>query len=150
MSDAIKIRIGDIEIECSGDSPEVRRTLSEALDVLKEKLPDRFGSETASSQRPPTVTELLLRARARSFGDKAIVVAWWLQEHGGRPRWRTGDIVEGLEKAGEPLPSNMTDALNYKAKQGLFEVRDRLWELTEKGKGWFESLVELDDPGPDG
>lgn len=147
MTDGIKIRIGGVEIECSGDSSEVRRTLSEALDVLKEKLPERFGSEGGSSTQAPTVSDLLQRARARSFGDKAIVVAWWLQEHGGRPRWRTGDIVEELEKAGEPLPSNMTDALNYKAKKGLFEVRDRLWELTDKGRGWFESLVEMEDPG---
>lgn len=149
MSDGIKIRIGGVEIECSGDSPEVRRTLSEALDVLKEKLPERFGSDGGASPQPPTVSDLLQRARARSFGDKAIVVAWWLQEHGGRPRWRTGDIVEELEKAGEPLPSNMTDALNYKAKKGLFEVRDRLWELTDKGRGWFESLVEMEDPSSD-
>lgn len=147
MADGIKIRIGDVEIECSGDSPEVRRTLSEALDVLKEKLPERFGLAAANQVGPPSIEELLKRSRARSFGDKAIVVAWWLQEHGGRPRWRTGDIVESLERAGEQLPSNMTDALNYKAKQGLFEVRDRFWELTEKGKGWFESLVDMDDEG---
>lgn len=150
MSDGIRIRIGDVEIECQGGAAEVRRTLAEAIDVLKEKLPERMGVGGAARPAPPTVSELLQRSRARSFGDKAIVVAWWLQEHGGRPRWRTGDIVEELEKAGEQLPSNMTDALNYKARKGLFEVEDRMWELTDRGKGWFESLVDLDDGGPPG
>lgn len=145
--DGIKVRIGDVEIECTGRGDELRENLARAISVLKETLPERLGAG-ASKNSTPTVKDLLARSRARSFGDKAIVIAWWLEEHGGRRRWRTGDVVEQLEKAGEPLPSNMTDALSYKEKQGLFEVENRLWKLTEKGRGWFESLVDAESLDP--
>ena len=153
MTCEVKVKIGELEIQCSGDEDQIEAHLERTLRVLRKHLPSAVfgenGAETNGQPSGPTVADLLSRSRARSYGDKAIIVAYWLQEHGGRQRWRTGDIVEQLEEAGESTPSNMTDALNYKAKKGLFKVEDRLWELTEKGRGWYESLTDDRDESPD-
>ena len=147
MTSEVRIKIGEVEICCTGDGAELEEQLERTLRVLRNHLPNRaFGARANGAPEVPTLAALLQRSRARSYGDKALVVAFWLQEHGGRPRWRTGDNLEQLQAAGESTPSNMTDALNYKAKQGLFAVRDRMWELTEKGRGWCESLLDPEEP----
>jgi len=69
---------------------------------------------------------------------------------GGRARWRSGEIVDVLREAGEPVPTNITDALNQKARKDLFAVKDRMWSLTGEGKGWVKySLLRQTDAQDD-
>ena len=102
------------------------------------------GKPQSGAPQGPTAAELLGRSGARTFGEKAGVVAYWLEEHGGRNEWRSGDIVDVLKGAGEAVPANITDALNQKLRKGLFEVTDRRWRLTGEGRGWVKySLLDL-------
>ena len=96
-------------------------------------------------KRDTSLEDLLAASSAKTYGDKAGVIAYWLEEHQGRPDWRTGDVLDAFEQAGESAPANLTDALNQKAKKGLFEVQDRRWKLTGEGRGWVKySLLPRD------
>jgi hypothetical protein len=134
----IQIRIGTVEVTCEGDQ------LEEVLRGLKSQLPELMQPERAAG---PSARELLEQSQARTFGEKAGVVAYWLEHHRGRRDWRSGDIVDVLRDCGEPSPANITDALNQKLKKNLFEVHDRRWRLTGEGRGWvrFQLLNEREE-----
>ena len=132
MSDSTTIRLQGIEVDFPVDaSDEQIRTV---LRALRAELP---GLVDGGPERPE-LSELLERAHTRSFGDRAGIVAFWLETHRGRSDWRSGDIVDALRDAGEDVPKNITDALNQKRDKGLFEVEDRRWRLTGEGRGWVK------------
>src|SRR5690606_7672208 len=119
----IEIRIGALTVTCRGEvDPEQLETV---LQSLKHGLPELVRA--APERSTPTPAELLASSCAKTFGDKAGIAALWLEEHGGRQEWRSGDIVDVLREAGEAVPANITDTLNQKRDKGLFEVRDRRW-----------------------
>jgi len=131
----IQIKIGAVEVNCRGEIDSAQ--LDQVLASLKARLPELLSADAAADTRV-TLPELLAAADTRSFGDKAGVVAFWLEEHRGRAHWRSADITEALEEIGEETPANITDALNQKLKKGLFEVEDRRWKLTGEGRGWVK------------
>ena len=107
---------------------------------------DRCAASFRRRPPAPTPRELLARSSAKTHGDKAGVVAYWLETHCGRTEWRSGDIVDALGDAGEELPKNITDTLNQKRDKNLFEVNDRRWKLTDEGRGWVKyALLEKSD-----
>ena len=141
-ANVIEFRVGQVEIRCCGDSEWVSRQACTMLRSLQEIVPEQIrGGATVKAER---LSEMLVRSRAGTFGEKAGVIAWWLQEQGGRARWRSGEIVKELEKLGERIPTNITDALNHKLRRGYFATDDRMWELTPAGRSWvlFDLLGE--------
>ena len=148
----IEIKIGEVELRCKGDEDWPQNQLDAVLEALKRHLPDhmlRGGDNADAAGAPPSPAKLLRQSRASTFGEKAGVVAFWLQNHGGRLRWRSGEIVDVLREAGEQVPTNITDALNQKLKRGLFEVKDRMWSLTGEGTGWVKYSLLADQDGSD-
>jgi hypothetical protein len=143
-SATIEIRVGGVEVTCRG--PVDRGQLDDVLAALRQQLPELMRTTGGTA---PDVAGLLASSAAKTFGEKAGVVAWWLEEHRGRREWRSGDIVDALREAGEPEPANITDALNQKLKKGLFEVNDRRWKLTGEGRGWvkYALLHQGEDEG---
>jgi len=146
----IEIKIGDVEVRCSSEGNDAESTLEGVLRALKRHVPEQLASNGSESgngrEAPPSPEHLLRMSSASTFGEKAGIVAFWLQHHGGRSRWRSGEIVEVLRDAGEAVPTNITDALNQKLKKGLFEVKDRMWCLTGEGIGWVRySLLTPED-----
>ncbi len=142
MTSEIQIRIGPVELTCRGVVDQGQ--LDGVLRSLRRQLPELM----IQGERPevPTPRELLARSSARTHGDKAGVVAWWLETHCGRTEWRSGDIVDALSEAGEELPKNITDTLNQKRDKDLFSVNDRRWKLTDEGRGWVKyALLEKSD-----
>ena len=129
----IQLKIGQVELTC--DAAVDPEQLGALLGALKQHVPACL--ETAEPEpEPPSLRELLQRSDAQTHGEKAGVVAYWLQEIRGRKTWRTGDIADALRDAGESEPANLTDTLNQKARKDLFRVQDRRWSLTEQGVGW--------------
>ncbi len=142
-SNVIEFRVGQVEIRCSGEAEWVSRQAGAVLRSLQEIAPEQMrGADEAV--RAASVGDLLARSHAETFGDKAGVIAYWLQEQGGRARWRSGEIVKELEKLGERIPTNITDALQHKVRRGYFVTNDRMWELTPAGRSWvlFDLLGE--------
>ena len=140
---SIQIKIGALELTCHG--PLDRDLLDGVLESLRSQLPELMAAGDKPGEYP-SAAELLAQSDATTFGEKAGVAAWWLEEYRGRPSWRSGDIVDVLREAEEQVPANITDALNQKAKKGLFEVRDRRWRLTGEGRGWVKyRLLNLDE-----
>ena len=129
MTSTVTIRIGGLELTCEPDQ------VSQVLRGVKQELPDLMAGESSEG---PSARQLLDRSQARTFGEKAGVLAYWLETHRGRRDWRSGDIVDALRDCGESTPANITDALNQKLKKGLFEVEDRRWKLTGEGRGWVK------------
>ena len=130
----IQIKIGAVEVTCQGGiDPD---HLEDVLRGLKAQLPDLM--QVAATAHTTTAAELLASSQARTFGEKAGVIAWWLEEVRGRRDWRSGDVLDILREIGETMPANITDALNQKLKKGLFEVHDRRWKLTGEGRGWVK------------
>ncbi|MCR9245086.1 MAG: hypothetical protein NXI31_08635 [bacterium] len=117
----IEIRIGPVEVTCRGDVD--REQLDGVLQSLRSQLPELMAPRDAADQ--PSPRELLARSSAKTHGDKAGVIAFWLETHCGRSEWRSSDIVDALSEAGEELPKNITDTLNQKRDKNLLEVHDR-------------------------
>ena len=144
----IQIKVGQVEVNLSGSVD--REQLDDLLGALRNKLPELL---TAAAPSTPSARELLDSSSARTHGEKAGVVAYWLEHYLGRDRWRSSDIVDALRQAGESEPANITDALNQKARKDLFEVEDRRWKLTGEGRGWVKyQLLDQrvrDEPGRD-
>ncbi|MCB9917463.1 MAG: hypothetical protein H6832_03580 [Planctomycetes bacterium] len=137
----IRIKIGEVEVSCP---PDVE---PERLEAVLRSIGAAFPRALAPTvqKRDTSLEDLLAASSAKTYGDKAGVIAYWLEEHQGRPDWRTGDVLDAFEQAGESPPANLTDALNQKAKKGLFEVQDRRWKLTGEGRGWVKySLLPRD------
>ena len=134
MASEIEIRIGTVELTCRGDVDQDQ--LDGVLKSLRRQLPELMVEGESSAV--PTPRELLARSSAKTHGDKAGVIAFWLESHRGRTEWRSGDIVDALEEAGEEVPKNITDTLNQKRDKNLFDVHDRRWKLTDEGRGWVK------------
>lgn len=131
----IRITIGGVEVACPPDVEPER--LTAVLRSLREALPESLVREgEAASRDEPTLRDFLARSHAKTFGDKACVIAFWLEKYGGRSDWRTGDVLDAFDEAGEAPPANLTDALTQKAKKGVVVVEDRRWKLTDEGRGW--------------
>ena len=135
MASEIEIKIGELTLTCRGAvDPE---QLEQVLRTVRRELPE-LACGGAATATPPSAADLLAGSAAKTFGDRAGVAAFWLEEHGGRHDWRSSDIVDVLREAGESVPANITDTLNQKRDKGLFEVRDRRWKLTGEGRGWVK------------
>jgi hypothetical protein len=131
----ISIKLGAVELNVSGEVD--REQLDAVLGALRSHLPELL--ESPATREPAISARALLDASsARTHGEKAGVVAYWLEHHRGRERWRSSEIVDALREAGEEPPANITDALNQKARKDLFEVQDRRWRLTGEGRGWVK------------
>ncbi len=142
MPSEIEIKIGAVALTCRGDVDAAQ--LDDVLRSLRRQLPELMAE--APPTEAPTPAALLGRSSAKTHGDKAGVVAYWLETHGGRSEWRSGDVVDALVEAGEDQPKNITDTLNQKRDKGLFEVRDRRWRLTDEGRGWVKyGLLDRSD-----
>ena len=133
-SGEIEIRIGAVEVKCRGDVDAEQ--LDDVLGCLRRQLPELMSEQQPTAQ--PTARELLERSSARTHGDKAGVIAYWLETWRGRSEWRSGDIADALTEAGEEVPKNITDTLNQKRDKNLFDVHDRRWRLTDEGRGWVK------------
>lgn len=145
QANTIEFRLGQIEIRCSGEPEWVGKSALEVLRSIHEFAPRNFQPAGAAKAEP--IAELLARARTETFGEQAGVVAYWLQEYGGRAKWRSGEIVSELQKLGHKVPTNITDALNHKLRRGYFATKDRMWELTPAGRSWvlYDLLGETED-----
>lgn len=143
---SIRITVGGVELECPPDvDPE---HLTAVLRSVREALPAELLHAAASEPgaREPSLADFVAHSHAKTFGDKACVIAFWLESYGGRADWRTGDILAAFDEAGETRPVNLTDALNQKARKGVCVVEDRRWKLTEEGRGWVRlSLLPNDE-----
>jgi hypothetical protein len=68
------------------------------------RLPDRdVGPRKVAPQ------ELIRQSGASSFTEKAIVLAYWLEEFQQRPTFSTADIKSAFEQAREHSPKNPSD-----------------------------------------
>jgi hypothetical protein len=142
MTSVIEIRIGTIELTCRGEVDQDQ--LDGVLQALRRQLPELISQDAKSEV--PTPRELLARSSAKTHGDKAGVIAYWLETHCGRTEWRSSDIVDALGEAGEEIPKNITDTLNQKRDKNLLDVHDRRWKLTDEGRGWVKyALLDKDD-----
>ena len=129
----VEIKIGSVEVRFSGPVP--RERIDDVLQSVRAQLPELLREDTPAG-RAIGLGPLLDGSDARTFGEKAGVVAYWLEETKGRANWRSADIVDALREIGEDVPKNITDALNQKLKKNLFEVHDRRWCLSEDGRAW--------------
>lgn len=142
MTSEIEIRIGTVELTCRGDVDTEQ--LDGVLRSLRRQLPELMAK--GETREVATPRDLLARSSAKTHGDKAGVIAYWLETHCGRTEWRSGDIVDALTEAGEELPKNITDTLNQKRDKNLFDVHDRRWKLTDEGRGWVKyALLDKSD-----
>ena len=142
MTSEIEIKIGPVELTCRGDVDTEQ--LDSVLSSLRRQLPELMANE--ERRDVPTPRELLARSSAKTHGDKAGVIAWWLETHRGRTEWRSSDIVDALVEAGEEAPKTITDTLNQKKDKNLFDVHDRRWKLTDEGRGWVKyALLDKGD-----
>ena len=134
MTSEILIRIGTVELTCRGDVDQEQ--LDGVLRKLRRQLPELMAQGAKAEM--PSAREWLARSSAKTHGDKAGVVAYWLETQCGRTEWRSSDIVDALTEAGEEAPKNITDTLNQKRDKNLFDVHDRRWKLTDEGRGWVK------------
>ena len=95
MTSEILIRIGTVELTCRGDVDQEQ--LDGVLRTLRRQLPELMAQVAKAEM--PSAREWLARSSAKTHGDKAGVVAYWLETQCGRTEWRSSDIVDALTEA---------------------------------------------------
>ena len=130
----IKIKIGAVELTCRG--PVDREQLEEVLSSIKTQLPELVSPQSGAPQGP-TAAELLGRSGARTFGEKAGVVAYWLEEHGGRNEWRSGAPASSSSLANprpvQPLVWTAPNRSSVTCRVAVFETNTELAASSARG-----------------
>ena len=66
-------------------------------------------SQRPSSDRPVAPQELIRKSGVSKFTDKAIVLAYWLEQYQEQATFSSGDLKAAFEQAREPSPKNPSD-----------------------------------------
>jgi hypothetical protein len=66
-------------------------------------------SHSPSSDRPVAPQELIRKSGVSKFTDKAIVLAYWLEQYQQQVTFSSGDLKAAFEQAREPSPKNPSD-----------------------------------------
>lgn len=55
--------------------------------------------------------ELIRKCQVTNLTDKALVLAYWLEDHEGKTSFSSGDLKDAFVKAREPAPANPSDVV---------------------------------------
>ncbi len=96
LDDAIKLQVFNILFN------EDQKELGEPASVVLAKA--RTDSERGISPQ-----ELLRKCKVSSSMDKAVVLAYWLEEHQEKESFTSVDLKSAFSSAREPAPANPSD-----------------------------------------
>lgn len=71
--------------------------------------PPAKASSRSSTDRPVAPQELIRKSGVSKFTDKAIVLAYWLEQYQQRTTFSSSDLKAAFEQAREPSPKNPSD-----------------------------------------
>lgn len=98
------------------------------------------GTEPAlSPPKSTSIREFLISKNPRSDVEKTLVIACYLETLGNVNPFNLNDLRSGFSQAKEPLPSNLSDAVNKNIQKGfIMEAPERkegfkAWVLTNTG-----------------
>lgn len=99
LDDAIKLRVFDILFE------EDKKQLGKHPSAVQTAV------ARTDSDRGLSPQELLRKCRVSSSMDKAVVLAYWLEEHQAKGSFTSADLKSAFASAREPAPANPSDVV---------------------------------------
>lgn len=120
------------------------------LEERVERLEREFGSEIAAGAakaRKQSAKEFLLTKSPRSEVQKALLLAYFLEQEEGLTSFNVPDLEAAFRSAREKLPKNMNDVVNKNIAHGfLMEAKGKkdskkAWQLTSTGERFVENEV---------
>jgi hypothetical protein len=94
-----------------------------ALPIIRAK-----QDATGMGVRQLAPQELIRRCGVSNLTDKALVLAFWLEEHEGRETFTSTDLKDAFGKAREPAPTNTSDVV------GRLEAAGKVMKSGASGK----------------
>jgi len=129
------------------------------LEVFRFLL-EREGRPSAAGGQPKAIVkdgrglspqELIRKCRVTNLTDKALVLAYWLENHEEKPEFSSLDLKEAFVKAREPSPGNPSDVVARLDGAGKLMKADKVgkvqnYRLTTTGidevTAWFTQAEE--------
>jgi hypothetical protein len=108
-----------------------------ALEERLRKLEDRNVGEPQASAPPDkklSIQEFLRSKKPKSDVDRTLLVAYFSERFAGVSPFNLADLRDEFARAREPLPANLSDAINKNIQKGL------MMEAAER-KGGFKSWL---------
>jgi len=136
------LKIGEDELSVSGEEASyIREMLEEfkylhlgkARAVLSEKpaaIPKKKGPAPVVD---PEFVELYKRVRPRKGLDKALLYLYYLHKKGETKGVRPREVARAIAGTGEKAPKAISTSLGYMKRQGLVNMDNRFWSITQKG-----------------
>ena len=113
-------------------------TIEKVLETAPTPLPSALKSQS--------IREFLIERKPSTFGEKALVVAYYLEKFEANSPFGLDDLLGGFARAKEPLPSNPSDLMYQNVRKGfMMESRDKkgsgkAWVVTNSGEAFVETL----------
>ncbi|MDT4969241.1 MAG: hypothetical protein QOJ64_3978 [Acidobacteriota bacterium] len=122
LDDAIKLRVFDILFD------EDKKELSQHPSVV-------IAKARTDSDRGISPQELLRKCRVSSLMDKAVVLAYWLEEHQAKGSFTSADLKSAFSSAREPAPANPSDVV------AKLEGGGKIMKTEKVGKAQYYQLT---------
>ena len=148
----IRIKIGNNEIEFTGDKEWVEERLNEYkqfLGKVKEIQPPKPEHRTdmpdSKSEMPETLAQFYReKGEPKYHADKAIIFSYWLTKKENMNSYNIDDIISCYKDIRISTPKNMTDTMNKINPEYLIVKPDKnnkkAWSISYPGEKHVEAM----------
>lgn len=136
------LKIGEDELSVSGEEASYIREMLEEFKYLHAgKLRTAPSAGPAPAPRKtrtapvvdPGFVELYKKVRPRKGLDKALLYLYYLHQKGDTRGVRPREVAMAVAGTGEKAPKAISTSLGYMKRQGLVNMENRFWSITQKG-----------------
>ena len=134
----------------SEDLSEIKRTV-QALEKRISNLEGLVKQKPTLTDKELSIKEFILEKKPSSDLNKTITVAFYLERYRKVSPFSIKDLEQLFREAREPIPKNISDAVNKNIAKGFIMKTDKkkegltTWTLTSSGERFVENgLREAD------
>jgi hypothetical protein len=123
---------------------EVQRTVR-ALEKRVSEIESLLKRGPTLTRKEISVKEFVIEKKASSDLDKTLAIAYYLERYKKVSPFSIRDLEESFRDAKEPLPKNISDAVNKNIAKGFImpakEKKNNLkaWTLTSSGERFVDN-----------
>lgn len=123
--------------------------LAERVEKLEQAVFEK-ERDIRDQKKKKSLTEFIQGCNIPHHVQKAVAIAYFLENYEGRGAYTTADIDSGYGRAKLQRPSNIHDVMRRAAEKGHFMEADEgdsttHWELTQTGIDYVEEDLISDD-----
>lgn len=150
-----RVRMGESEIEVTGPSDYVDKSVAEFLDRQKQiSAPSGVGSpksttlpttHMSASTKVMSVAQFFRKVSPKSDVDRVLAAGYFLEKFNNQDNFTASEVSETIRSAKIPPPNNTNDSINQNIKKGHMmpsgdKEGKKAFVLTSDGE---EAITEL-------